>query len=199
MLDTFMSELLDVFGGLEIGELFDGIALGSLVPKKDNKGDLIRAVSDCREVMDKYDIGHLPLHVLGISSSAMPLLVAVGADTFDSSSYIQAAINGKYYTGLVQTERIDDVDLSHCSCPVCSSAELRARMKGDAEYRKDRMGPVAVHNQYVQQYELTKIRNAIQQEGADGLIQYIDTTIGRNPSLRKFAHQVVNQSLGGYF
>jgi 7-cyano-7-deazaguanine tRNA-ribosyltransferase len=199
MLDTFMSEILDVFGRLDIGDLFDGVALGSLVPKKDNKAELIRAVSDCREVMEKYSIGYLPLHVLGISSSAIPLLVAVGADTFDSSSYIQAAINGKYSTSLTDTERIDDVDLSNCDCPVCSSAELRARMKGDAEYRKDRMGPVAVHNQYIQERELAKIRDSIHQEGTEGLIQYIDNTVGRNPSLRKFAHQVVNQSLGGYF
>lgn len=199
MQETFMSEISDVFGNMDIGKLFDGVALGSLVPKKDNKGELIQAVSDCREVMNEYGIGHLPLHVLGISSSTMPLLVAVGADTFDSSSYIQSAIHGKYYTSLIETDEVDDADFSECDCPVCSSPELRSRMEGDAEYRKDRMGPVAVHNQYVQQRELQKIRDAIHKEGADGLIEYIDQTVGRHSGLRKFAHQVVNKSLGGYF
>jgi queuine/archaeosine tRNA-ribosyltransferase len=72
-------------------------------------------------------------------------------------------------------------------------------MDGNAQYRKDQMGPVAVHNLYVQMTELNKIRERIQMDGTDGLIDYIENTIGRNDSTRKHAHRVVNESLGGYF
>lgn len=199
MIDTFMQKVQDVLGGLDISTTFDGIALGSLVPKKDDRETLINAVQGCREVMDERGFNDLPLHVLGISNTAIPLLAAVGADTFDSSSYIQAAINGKYYKSLLNTIRVDDANFQDCSCPVCSSPKLRSRMNGNAQYRKDQMGPAAVHNLYIQMTELKEIRERIQLDGTDGLIDYIENTIGRNSSTRKHAHRVVNESLGGYF
>lgn len=199
MIDTFMNELQAVLGDIDIADTFDGIALGSLVPKKDDRELLINAVQGCRQVMDERGFDNLPLHVLGISNTAIPLLAAVGADTFDSSSYIQAAINGKYYKSLLKTVKVDDADFNECGCPVCSSAELCSRMNGNAKYRKDRMGPVAVHNLYVQMKELGKIRDQIRMDGMDGLIDYLDNTLGRDDKTRKHAHRVVNESLGGYF
>lgn len=199
MIDSFFEELKDVFGTIRIRDHFDGIALGSLVPKKDDRETLIDAVTGCREVMAKYDLDDLPLHVLGISSSAMPLLAAIGADTFDSSSYIHSAINGKYSTNLTETIPVDEAEFTQCNCPVCSSPELRRRMNGDTEFRKDQMGPVAVHNMYIQQIELQRIRECIRRDGTQPLIKYIENTVGRIDKTRQFAHQVVNQSLGGYF
>lgn len=198
MIDTYFSVVEEVFGNLRIDELFDGIALGSLVPKKDNKQDLIDAVTGCRQVMAERGLDHLPLHVLGISSSAMPLLAALGVDTFDSSTYIQNAIHGKYATSLMDSVPVDDADFSDCDCPVCRSKQLRKRMRGDPQYRKDKMGPVAVHNLALQQRELEEIRSCIR-DGPDSLIDYIENSVGRNPSMRKYAHQVVNKALGGYF
>ncbi len=198
MIDTYFSVVEDIFGKIQIDDLFDGIALGSLVPKKDNKKELIEAVTGCRQVMSERDLDHLPLHVLGISSSALPLLAALGVDTFDSSTYIQNAINGKYQTSLTSSVPIDDADLSSCDCLVCSSQKLRSWMQGDPQYRKDKMGPVAVHNLALQQRELEKIRNSIR-EGTDSLIHYIENTVGRDPSIRKYAHQIVHNELGGYF
>jgi tRNA-guanine family transglycosylase len=199
MIDTFMTEIQEVLGDIDIASTFDGIALGSLVPKKDDRELLIDAVQGCRKVMSERGFGDLPLHVLGISNTAIPLLAAVGADTFDSSSYIQAAINGKYYESLLKTTRVDNADFTECDCPVCSSPELRSRMNGDTQYRKDQMGPAAVHNLHVQMNELEKMRHHITQKGKDGLIEYIESTIGRDDKTRKHAHRVVNESLGGYF
>lgn len=199
MIDTFLGGLQDVLGGIDIASTFDGIALGSLVPKKDDRELLIDAVQGCRQVMADRGFDNLPLHVLGISNTAIPLLAAVGADTFDSSSHIQAAINGKYYKSLLKTVRVDDADFSKCDCPVCSSPELRSRMNGNAQYRKDQMGPVAVHNLSVQMKKLEVIRKRIRQDGTDGLTDYIENTIGRDDKTRKHAHRVVNESLGGYF
>lgn len=199
MIDSYFDQLESVFGGLDISSMFDGVALGSLVPKKDNRDALIDAVSGCKQVMQERGLNDLPLHVLGISNTAIPLLVGLGADSFDSSSYIQAAINGKYYASLTETVRVEDADFDECDCPVCSSPLIRDRMRGNSEYRKDQMGPAAVHNQYVQAKELERIRDAIKEDGSQGLIDYIDETIGRNVRTRRHAHRVVNESLGGYF
>jgi tRNA-guanine family transglycosylase len=199
MLDTFLEEVDSVIGRDRVHREFDGVALGSLVPLKDNKGKLITAVSDCRDVLNDWGFDDLPLHVLGISSSAIPLLAAVGADTFDSSSYIHSAINGKYCTSLYSSEPVDDADFSHCDCPVCSDPELVSRMRGDAEYQKDKLGAVAMHNLIIQKREVEKIRTSIREPGTDGLRKYIEQSLGRQQSMQQHAHRVVNESLGGYF
>jgi tRNA-guanine family transglycosylase len=199
MLDTFLTELDAIVGVSRARNEFDGVALGSLVPLKDGKGKLIDAVQDCRSVLEDWGFDDLPLHVLGIASSAIPLLAAVGADSFDSSTYLQSAINGKYATSLVETKPTDDVDFSQCNCPVCSNDELVKRMRGNAEYRKDEMGAVAMHNLIIQKREVTRIRECIRSPGTDALIEYLESTLGQHKGMRQFAHRVVNESLGGYF
>ncbi|WP_209452240.1 tRNA-guanine transglycosylase [Halosimplex halophilum] len=199
MMDTFLEKVTDVLGPHLIRSCFDGIALGSLVPKKDNKGDLISAVSDCKEVLTDYRFDELPLHVLGISSSAIPLLVAMGVDSFDSSSYLHAAINGKYHTDLTKTVSVDDAPIEDCPCPVCSNPKLSAWMRGDAEYQKDKLGAVSMHNLIIQKDSIREMREIIRQDDRDALIEYIDSTIGQRKSMRQFAHRVINESLGGYF
>jgi len=197
MIKTFLSHLCDELDG-EVSEVFDGIALGGLVPKKDDRDTLIEAVIGCKQVMHEEGMENLPLHVFGISKGAIPLLAALGVDTFDSSSYIRGGINGKYATSLTRTVHKDEANYDRCDCPVCSSDELVRRMKGDAKYEKDVAGPVAMHNLIVQKRELEKIRYRIE-EGQESLKEYIDDTIAREESTRKHAHRVVNESLGGYF
>lgn len=199
MLDTFLQELENQISIGRVRESFDGIALGSLVPLKDNKGKLITAVQQCRSALDDWGFNDLPLHVLGISSSAIPLLVAAGADTFDSASYLHSAINGKYITSLLGSEPLDDVNFEYCECPVCSDPELVSRMNGNTEYQKDKLGPVAIHNLIIQKREVERIRASIEQTGNEALINYLEEELGTDKSMRQFAHRVVNESLGGYF
>lgn len=199
MIDTFLTELQEVLG-TEIGQsAFDGIALGSLVPLKDNKQKLVTAVQDCQEVLADHGYDDLPLHVLGISGSSIPLLAALGVDSFDSSSYLHAAINGKYSTSITESVSLAEADFSACDCPVCSERTIVDRMEGNAEFQKDILGPVAVHNLIVQKRELQEIRRRIREEGTDGMIEYLDETLARKDRTRKVAHRVVNESLGGYF
>lgn len=199
MLDTFLQAVDERVPVRRVREAFDGVALGSLVPLKDDKGKLISAVQQCRSVLDDWGFTDLPLHVLGISSSAIPLLVAVGADTFDSSSYLHSAINGKYITSLVESEPVDTADFERCECPVCSNPDLVDQMNGNAEYKKDKLGPVAMHNLIVQKREVARLRECIEQPGTDGLVEYLETKFESEKATRQFAHRVVNQSLGGYF
>jgi tRNA-guanine family transglycosylase len=199
MMDTFLEQIDEIVGRKRAHDKFDGVALGSLVPLKDNRGRLIDAVQDCRAILEDWGFDDLPLHILGISSSAIPLLAAVGADSFDSSSYLHSAINGKYDTSLLGSKSIDEVDFGKCNCPVCNSPELVSRMKGNAKYRKDELGPIAMHNLIIQKRELAKIRECIHSEDTDEFIHYIEETLGRHKGLRRFAHRVVNESLGGYF
>ena len=199
MLETFLETINQKVSVDRIHREFDGVALGSLVPLKDNKGRLITAVQETRSVLDDWGFDDLPLHVLGISSSAIPLLAAVGADTFDSSSYLHSAINGRYMTSLLSVQSLDDADFSQCDCQVCANPELVDRMKGNAEYQKDILGPVAMHNLIVQKREVARVRRCIEEPGTGALIDYLESRLGENKGIRTFAHRVVNESLGGYF
>lgn len=199
MMDEFLETITDIVPAGVLHEGFDGIALGSLVPKKDNRGALIQAVTDCKEIMDDWGMEEWPLHVLGISSRAIPLLAAMGVDTFDSSTHLHSAINGKYSRSLMDIKQIDDVDFSECDCKVCQSELLADRMKGNTEYQKDMLGPVAMHNIIIQKKELSEIRHRIQQSETSQLVEYLEETFSRDKTMRKFSHQVVNNSLGGYF
>lgn len=199
MMDEFLSVVTRAVGERQLKESFDGVALGSLVPKKDNRDALIKAVTDCREIMHDWGLEDLPLHVLGISSQAIPLLAALGVDSFDSSTYLHNAINGKYNRSMLESVSIEEANFQECDCPVCTSELLVDRMRGNHQYQKDILGPVAMHNLIVQKRELAELRNRIRAPGKAPLIDYIENSLGREKSIRQYAHQVVNQSLGGYF
>lgn len=199
MIDTFLDVITENITEDELKAAFDGIALGSLVPRKDNRGVLIDAVTGCREALDERGFDDLPLHVLGISNTAMPLLAAVGADSFDSTAYLQSAVNGKYHLSFTETVHFNEADFSECGCPVCSNETLVSRMNGNAEYQKDILGPVAMHNLIVQKKEMAQLREKIQAPGNAPLIQYLEDMFERDKRMRRYAHRVVNKSLGGYF
>lgn len=199
MMDAFMEEVTAVVDANTLHSAFDGVALGSLVPKKDDRQVLIDAVIDCQELLHDWGFDDLPLHVLGISSRAIPLLVALGVDSFDSSSYLHSAINGKYSVSLMETVALSEANFEACDCPVCTSEQLRKQMRGAAEFQKDILGPVAMHNLIIQKRELEAIRSRIKRTGTEPLTEYIESTVGQDKPIRPYAHQVVNHSLGGYF
>lgn len=183
----------------DIDDVFDGIALGSLVPRKDSVEALIEAVGSCKRVMQQKHIDHLPLHVFGISGSAMPLLAALGADTFDSAAYLHQAVNGKYCKNLFETVPVQEADFTACDCQVCSDRHLRESMRGDEEYQKDILGPVAVHNLAVQQRELQTIRQTLAQGDEDALTEYLENAVRDQKNIQKFAYRVINETLTPYF
>lgn len=199
MMDEFLDVITDSVPAGIIREGFDGVALGSLVPKKDDRKALIQAVTDCREIMADWGMDDWPLHVLGISSRAIPILAAMGADSFDSSTHLHNAINGRYNVSLMERVSVDEADFSKCDCPVCQSDHLVEWMNGGGEYQKDKLGPVAMHNLIIQKRELADIQNRIHQDGTEALIKYLEDTFSGDKTMRKYAHQVVNESLGGYF
>jgi tRNA-guanine family transglycosylase len=184
-----------------IPEAFDGIALGSLVPRKDNVEILVEAVSDCKREMQQRGYEDLPLHVLGISGNAMPLLVAVGADTFDSASYLHQAINGKYCVNLFETVPIDEANFDSCECRVCNDDFHRARMRNEMEdlYQKDILGSVAAHNLAVQQRELRKFRQLIAEGDKERVAEYLEEAVKDQKGFRKFAYQLINERINPYF
>jgi tRNA-guanine family transglycosylase len=184
-----------------IPEVFDGIALGSLVPRKDNVEVLVEAVSDCKKEMRQRGYENLPLHVLGISGNVMPLLVVLGADSFDSASYLHQAINGKYCVNLFETVPIDEANLEACNCRVCNDDFHQARMREEIDelYQKDILGSVAAHNLAIQQRELRQFRQVIAQGDQKQVADYLEEAVKDQKGFRKFVYQLINERMSPYF
>lgn len=184
-----------------ISEVFDGIALGSLVPRKDNVEVLVEAVTDCKREMQQRGYEDLPLHVFGISGNVMPLLVAVGADSFDSASYLHQAVNGKYCVNLFETVPIDEADLEACDCRICNDEFHRARIRDELEdlYQKDILGSLAAHNLAIQQRELRYFRELIMQGDEQQMATYLEEAVKDQKGFRKFVYQLINERMTPYF
>lgn len=184
-----------------IPDIFDGIALGGLVPKKDNVSVLMEAVSDCKSVMKKRDHEDLPLHVFGISGRAMPLLVALGADSFDSASYIHQAVNAKYSVNLFETVPIEEANFDACDCAVCCDEFHRDRIRGDFDdmYQKDILGSLAAHNLAVQQMELENLRQVIAEGDEQELANHLEQAVKDQKGFRKFVYQFIEENVHSIF
>jgi tRNA-guanine family transglycosylase len=98
---------------------FDGYALGSLVPIRTDYRKTTKLILAARLATDK------PLHVYGLGGLVyQPLLLYLGVDTFDSSSFIRSAGNRNYLIpgfGGREMHRIEELDYLPCPCPVCGT------------------------------------------------------------------------------
>jgi len=120
-----------------------------------------------------------PLHVFGVGHPMiLPFLVAVGADLFDSASYILYARDERMMFPW-GTRKLSELQYLPCTCPVCSKysvEELREMT------REERVKKIAVHNLYVLRKELDSIKQAIK----DGrLWEYLEYRSKAHPSLRR--------------
>lgn len=198
MFERFFDTYDEVFDG-PVDEFFDGIAIGSLVPKKDSPSSQLQAVIDCVESLEARNLRHLPLHAFGVSGQVMPLLVANGVDSFDSASYIHSAVNRLYMTSLSESVTLEEADFEACDCTVCQTDELVDRMQGNAQYQKDILGPVAVHNLIIQQQELDSMTEVIIDSDEESFKRYLEDTYADHMTLRRFAYETINRTHSPFF
>jgi len=74
-----------------VNKSFEGFAVGSLVPYRTNVETLVDIVQGAKDAIPNDRIDDLGLHLFGISGKFTALLALLGADSFDSSTYIRAA------------------------------------------------------------------------------------------------------------
>ncbi len=101
-----------------------------------------------------------PLHLFGAGHPLIfPFTVALGADTFDSASYILYARDDRYMTdyGVV---RLQDLEYFPCSCPVCRRYTPRDLLEMPPSERRRLL---ALHNLYVIRRSLERTKQAIRE------------------------------------
>ena len=132
---------------------------------------------------------HKPFHVFGVGHPMIiPFLVAVGADLFDSASYILYARDNRY---MVEsgTRRLEELSYLPCNCPVCSRYSVRELIEAPTE---ERVRLLAIHNLYMLHREIVSVKEAIK-EGR--LWEYLEYRSKAHPSLRR-ALMVVKKYYG---
>lgn len=90
---------------------FNGFALGGMVPRMKRPAEIEGIIRAIRSVDNDR-----PLHVFGIGSPALiRQFSAAGADSFDSSSYVRAAVDGKVLAEVSNEAWISLSDVSQTS------------------------------------------------------------------------------------
>ncbi len=156
---------------------FSMYAIGSPVTVLERYGfrKIVRMVATAKKVLppDK------PVHLFGGGHPMIiPLMVALGIDTFDSASYILYAREGRYMTES-GTYRLSDLDYLPCECEVCSEYTPRELMELDPP---ERTRLLAIHNLHVIRKVLKETKEAIR-EGR--LWELVERTSMAHPSIRE--------------
>ncbi|NPA85834.1 MAG: tRNA guanosine(15) transglycosylase TgtA [bacterium] len=151
------------------------LAVGGVVPflETQNYVQPVEALLIVRKVLGFSK----PVHAFGVGHPMVfALMVAAGADLFDSAAYAIYARDDRLLlpTG---TKRLHELSELPCSCPVCSkyTAEELKEME-----KEERTKLLALHNLYVSFAELRRIREAIR-EGS--LHEYLEYRCSSHPLL----------------
>lgn len=141
---------------------FDGYALGSMVPIRSDYKKVTKLILSARQATDKH------LHVYGLGGLVyQPLLLYLGVDSFDSSSFVRSAGNRDYLIpgfGGEKLRNIESMEHLPCPCPVCGQRPLD-------EIREDRTA-LTQHNLWALATELRRFRY-VAESGRD-IEEYLD-------------------------
>ena len=165
---------------------FRMLALGSPVELMENYlfASLVKMIACARSVMPFST----PLHLFGAGHPLlMPLIIALGCDTFDSASYVLYAKQGRYMT---ERGTVDVRELAYlpCSCAACNStsAEELKQMKG-----RERVTRISLHNLHILQTETRRCKQAIV-EGR--LWDLIEERAASHPSMKAAFRELAKHS-----
>lgn len=162
----------------------EGFAVGSLVPVRNDVATLIDIIQGAKDAIPEGRESDLALHVFGVGGRICSLLALLGVDSFDSSSYLQAA----RYKKVIHPEtwekiKAEDLDEEwSCDCTACRGLDLELMNRvlySDTSYKpiegymkSDFYALIAEHNFEVYQNEIKHVRNLLgQDDGA--LLDYI--------------------------
>jgi len=174
---------------------FDGIAIGKLAPKK------FSLIQRAEIILGVVRNTKKPLHCLGFSGVEAPYLAAIlGVSSFDSMTYLRAAINRQYIIPFFfgQMFNVGKIDLKKawkryilkeeppCFCPVCSNVDSLDyfSQKGSTPGAM-----LALHNLFAMLSEVRLIDNALREHWIEDLINLRSNI---SPSLAKAVKFIQN-------
>jgi len=161
---------------------FDGYCVGGLVPRVNDPIKVVEIVLGVKEVVPEEK----PVHVFGLSNfRILPILFLLGVDTVDTSTYIQSAASGKYFSPGGGNASLSNFhgDRLPCSCPICRS--FTPEYLSGSGVRP--LAMLSLHNLHVLEDYITFLRGLIR---ANQLRDYVRKLVQENRRLKEAFHLV---------
>ena len=158
-----------------------GLAVGSLVPLRgDNDSEVLSRICGVLDAIPESVRDRIPIHAFGVSGNLTPVLAYLGVDSFDSTSYIQAARSLSYsHPETGKKLKILELDSMECTCRVCQEScleEMQQAFMAAKSYRRTSTGQyksyyyakIALHNF---EMEVKTLDNMVQAIEADNSLE----------------------------
>ena len=171
-----------------------GLAVGSLVPLRGKKdSEVLERITGVIKGIPESERDRTPIHAFGVSGDLTPILAYMGIDSFDSTSYIQAARGLNYsHPETRRKQKIMELDETVCTCRICrevSLDEMHLALSEEASYRRTSTGKykseyyaaIALHNFEMEAELLSRMKEAIASGDAlEALIRHAQVGRGIN-------------------
>ncbi len=113
------------------GQGFDGVAIGGLIPRINDRKLISDVVKAVREIFPTE-----PLHVFGLGQPGLVhLLFDLGVDSVDSSAYVKLAADGQTWDRKTGASDMSPLDRMHLALANLATASQRALPLGFAQIR----------------------------------------------------------------
>ena len=166
-----------------------GLAVGSLVPLRGKQdAQILERICGVQKAIPASERCHTPIHAFGVSGELTPILAYMGVDSFDSTSYIQAANGLSYSDPLTRTKRkLMELDELSCTCRICrevSLDEMQLTLMEETNYKRTSTGKyksecyaaIALHNFEIEAGLLSRMKEAIEaDEALEELVHHAST------------------------
>ena len=166
-----------------------GLAIGSLVPLRGKQdAAVLERICGAQKAIPESERHHTPIHAFGVSGELTPILTYMGVDSFDSTSYIQAARGLSYADPLTRTKRkLMELDELTCTCRICrevSLDEMQRTLMEEVSYKRTSTGKyksecyaaIALHNFEMEAGLLSRMKDAIEaDEALEELVRHAST------------------------
>ena len=174
-----------------------GLAVGSLVPLRGKKdSEVLERIAGVIKGIPESERDRTPIHAFGVSGDLTPILAYMGIDSFDSTSYIQAARGLNYsHPETRRKQKIMELDETVCTCRICrevSLDEMHLALSEEASYRRTSTGKykseyyaaIALHNFEMEAQLLSRMKEAIASGDAlEALIRHAQVGRGINGAI----------------
>ena len=169
-----------------------GLAVGSLVPLRGKQdAAVLERICGVQKAIPESERHRTPIHAFDVSGELTPILAYMGVDSFDSTSYIQAARGLNYSDPLTRTKRkLMELDELTCTCRMCrevSLDEMQRTLMEEVSYKRTSTGKyksecyaaIALHNFELEARMLSRMKDAIEaDEALEELVHHAATGRG---------------------
>ena len=178
-----------------------GLAVGSLVPLRgDNDSEVLSRICGVLDAIPESAQDRIPIHAFGVSGNLTPVLAYLGVDSFDSTSYIQAARSLSYSHPETQKKlKIMELDSMECTCRICRETcleemqqafmdPIRYRRTSTGKYKSYYYAKIALHNF---EMEVKTLDNMVQAIKADNSLEALIEHVSKVRGVREAANWLI--------